>query len=778
MSYNQLGSQHQHPYGSTDPVYSESTGYIAPMPPPKKGVSKWIKFGIPVGIIIVIAAVVGGVLGAKASNDDDSSSSGSSTNGGNPDAAASSAVSAKGERGVFPTATNSYYMVPLYPTETDTSAYVSPTFVPTSDSTTSWPKDPQNFANPNVQTVRSDRPRLIAPAYKWDALPDLIKNDPYMAHWNETIFNNASAIHDLGPVAYVMDGDSGILDNAREIKQRIKILSYVYRMTKDTKWADRAWLEIANAAGNGTNSFGPDDTTKWNPTHFLDTAEFSAAFAIAYDWLYDILSDEEKSQLIFSLNKYGLDLGVNALVEANGTTGWWANDVTGNWNCVCNDGLTMGSLAILGDDTSGNAEKLLGATVDNALKNCAQAVSTDGTWAETPNYWYFGTTGHAEMSSSLISATGSDYKLTTTNPDFEKTGEFHMYVYGPQEMFNFGDHGPNKFSATANSIIYYATTYQRPEYALFQRDRADAADPFNMFWYDPTLAGAYWNGLALDKNFDNGLDQWVSMRSSWTDPEAMFVAMKAGLNQGHQTHNDLDVGTFVIQGGGYTWAGELGSGDYRSPQYFQSEAQDAERWKYYRKMTEGQNTILVNRQNQLVTAKPTIEKFETTGTKQDASTVLEIADDDTAYWITDMTSAFNDVTSSKRGVRFLNGRKQVLVQDEITTSQTFQWRMHTNATWEAGSNKATLELYGQKMDVQIISPAEGASFTKTDAVRFDTDPTPLIEDQANPGVSVMIIELPAGEYNLQVLFSPQWSDKNVTPPSVNLADWSLTSHNA
>lgn len=41
-----------------------------------------------------------------------------------------------------------------------------------------------------------------------------------------------------------MDGDSGILDNAREVKMRIKAFAYAYRMTNDTKWVDRAWLEV------------------------------------------------------------------------------------------------------------------------------------------------------------------------------------------------------------------------------------------------------------------------------------------------------------------------------------------------------------------------------------------------------------------------------------------------------------------------------------------------------------------------------------------------------
>ena len=41
-----------------------------------------------------------------------------------------------------------------------------------------------------------------------------------------------------------MDGSSGILDNAREIKMRVKAFAYVYRMTNDTKWLDRTFTEL------------------------------------------------------------------------------------------------------------------------------------------------------------------------------------------------------------------------------------------------------------------------------------------------------------------------------------------------------------------------------------------------------------------------------------------------------------------------------------------------------------------------------------------------------
>lgn len=45
----------------------------------------------------------------------------------------------------------------------------------------------------------------------------------------------------------------------------------------------------------------------------------------------------------------------------------------------------------------------------------------------------------------------------------------------------------------------------------------DASEPWSMFWYDPSTVGAFWDGLALDHHFPTGSDDWMSMRTSWTD---------------------------------------------------------------------------------------------------------------------------------------------------------------------------------------------------------------------------------------------------------------------
>jgi hypothetical protein len=127
----------------------------------------------------------------------------------------------------------------------------------------------------------------------------------------------------------------------------------------------------------------------------------------------------------------------------------------------------------------------------------------------------------------------------------------------------------------------------------------------------------------------------------------------------------------------------------------------------------------------------------------------------------------------------LNGRLQALVQDDIVCTGAIQWRMHTNATVNVQGTSAVLEIGEKQMHVELINPPSGATFGTAQPVRYADDP-PLpsgATDQPNPGVTVLTIDLPAGSYSLQVLFTPQWpgvsSSTYVTPASVQLSQWSL-----
>lgn len=119
------------------------------------------------------------------------------------------------------------------------------------------------------------------------------------------------------------------------------------------------------------------------------------------------------------------------------------------------------------------------------------------------------------------------YKTGTAANLWELVADFHVYVKGMTRLFQYGDHGPNKYVATSNSLMFWGKYNRQPRHVLYQRDQADAAEPLAMFWYDTAAAGAWWNGLPLDHHFPEDSDSWASMRSSWTDNTGVYVAMKA-----------------------------------------------------------------------------------------------------------------------------------------------------------------------------------------------------------------------------------------------------------
>lgn len=68
-----------------------------------------------------------------------------------------------------------------------------------------------------------------------------------MKQWNETIVGNATFYKSQPLVPYTIDGGltlSGVLDVARQVKERIKAYAYAYRVTGDQGWVNRTWDEL------------------------------------------------------------------------------------------------------------------------------------------------------------------------------------------------------------------------------------------------------------------------------------------------------------------------------------------------------------------------------------------------------------------------------------------------------------------------------------------------------------------------------------------------------
>ena len=170
-------------------------------------------------------------------------------------------------------------------------------------------------------------PRLIA-GDSMPALRERLRNDGVLARMNGYVVERASEML-LEPVCERRKQGKRLLQVSRKVLERVLYCSYVYRLTGDDAYMRRAEEEMLAAA----------EFDDWNPSHFLDVGEMTAALAIGYDWLYDALPQSSRDRIARAIIYKGL-------LGADEDRQMWFYRATNNWNQVCNAGLVMGALAV------------------------------------------------------------------------------------------------------------------------------------------------------------------------------------------------------------------------------------------------------------------------------------------------------------------------------------------------------------------------------------------------------------------------------------------------
>jgi hypothetical protein len=266
-----------------------------------------------------------------------------------------------------------------------------------------------------------------------------------------------------------------------------------------------------------------------------------------------------------------------------------------------------------------------------------------------------------------------------------------------------------------------------------------AADPEHIIWYQPT---------SRDNPYPEQLDHYFRgpvevalFRSSWDDPNALFVGVKAGYNQVNHAH--LDLGNFELDALGVRWARDLGSDNYNLPGYWERK-KGGRRWSYYRLRSASHNVPVLGGKDQDEFAEAKFIKYETA--------------DSYAFVLVDLTSAYKDFASKvTRGVAMVDGWRAVLVQDEFKLKKTCElvWGMTTDAeiTIEEKS-VARLALRNKQLIARLLSPA-GAEFIIESAEQKPPE-------KPNTGVRRLVARLPQANGNVRVavLLSPVWEADN------------------
>lgn len=545
---------------------------------------------------------------------------------------------------------------------------------------------------------------------------------------------DADAILALPISKYVLPDGLRLLETSREVVRRTYSLAFAWAVEQDPVYATRLWNELDAAA------HFPD----WNHRrHSLDTGEMTHAFAIGYDWLYDLWTPAQRATLRTAIREFGLKPALTAYTTTSSFPLDWPR-VENNWNIVCNTGMALGALAIAEDEPGLSAD-----IIEHAVASIPLAIAQygpAGAYPEGMTYWNYATKYLVAILAGLESATGDDRGLGSS-AGLAETGFFPIYLGGPSgQAFNYYD-GFLRLTRPSE-MLWLASKFGEPVFGWWGLQGAQSESvswnqsPMSVAWYSPDLvASPIETRLPLDRSFERA--EVVTMRSGWEDPFAVFAGFKAGDNA--TSHGDNDLGDFVFDALGLRWASDLGVDDYNVPGYF-DRGPDGQRWTYYRKRAEGQNTLVVDpgkSAGQLVSATGTIIATQFRPTE--------------AFAIADLTKASADLTSWRRGVRQFDDRQQLVVQDEFATGEPRDvwWFMHTPATITVAEDgrSATLEQDGRRVLARISSP-DGATFLNAAAKPLWTSPDPD-EQQDVLGVRKLAIRLrqTTGE-RLTVQFSP------------------------
>jgi hypothetical protein len=579
----------------------------------------------------------------------------------------------------------------------------------------------------NALLTQQSHPRLMVTGAEIQRKRELYGLDQFITKNTDSIIAVADSLIGKAPNQYIMSPTNDLLDVSRSVLHRLQNLAMAYLLNENEEqraaYAAQAWIEI-----DAVSKF-PD----WHHVHFLDAAEMTAAFALAYDWMYDAWSEEQKEVMREAMVDHALQYGVP---NYRGQTGYVVKE--NNQNAVVNGGLVLGALAI-GND--GGYGLMAGEIVIGAMKSVEdyylQMYAPAGGYMEGPVYWSYGTEYLTFMLSALETALGSDYELSN-HDGLKETGYFPIYIEGTNGVFNYADGGAIKI--TANPLVWFADRYDQ-EHMLwhYRTSRNDVGGVTGMAWYDPdkfTIPSEDY--FPLDKFFPG--TEAGGMRSAWYDDAALYAGFKGGYNE--HLHGHLDAGSFVFDALGVRWALDLGPEDY-AISGLGGYNYGGTRWWYYRLRPEGHNTIVINPgfdPSQDVRGKSEIIAFESEPTG--------------AYSIVDLQPVYGQgVESMQRGFYMLDNRRQFLVQDEIKLKEDSDiwWFMHTeqDITLSDDGTEAVLARNDKRLWVKILAPAP-AKFTVMDAKPMPNSPNPNLissniskgkTQKTNDGVRKLSIEL-------------------------------------
>jgi hypothetical protein len=442
---------------------------------------------------------------------------------------------------------------------------------------------------------------------------------------------------------------------------------------------------------------------------------------------------------------------------------------TNNWNQVGHGALVAGALAIAERDPA-----LARRTVERAvaeLRSSAQAYAPDGVYPEGPMYWAYGTTFHVALLSALETALGDRCGLDLF-PGFLRTADYLNQVTAPSDdTFNYADSSSHRSFEPA--LFWFARRLRQPAVIRWELDHLLARPPTStsaalrsrhlplaLLWWDPSLLNLPTPPPPLHWKGDGPVPIAVH-RSTWSDPRAVYLAIKGG--RAGVSHGHMDVGAFILEADGVRWAVDPGGQNYSTAYRSGIDAglwrfgQDSPRWTIFRLGAEAHNVLRFDGAPQRVGGTAPILRFAGSGPE--------------TFTQLDLTATIGDrVKSAHRGVRLLRDRR-VVFQDEWTTANratpvAWQWLTHAAVTLEP--HGARLRHKGESLHLRVLEPADATLAIEDPATHLQA------HDEPNPGLRRLVVRTttPANTSSRFVIIAePGSAPASPLPPVRPLASW-------
>ncbi len=570
-----------------------------------------------------------------------------------------------------------------------------------------------------LRQLRGSHPRLILTDTDLERVRGLVRDNPLARRIYTDLEKECERLLPLPASEYKLVGPRLRLQT-RRVQDRVLTLALMYRLTQKEPYLRRAVVELRAAA----------NFRDWNPQVFVDTAEMTHAFALGYDWLYTALSPDERVWMRDAIVSEGAGSGTGG-VSAAAAERLAAGPVQSQHHLQRRNGAgrdggggrmhrrSASETAATGAREPGFSDlnDKCSAVLRYALESIPRGLTTygiEGSWPEGMDYWQAVTKYACVFFNGLASALGNDYGLSAFH-GFDRAGRFKMYLSGPGgKVFNFGDSEDD--IGPAPEMFWLARRFLLPAYAWSEQrvqDRSPNPDPYDLVWFEANGRPPQQTGMPLDGVFRSF--NVACFRSTWGDPDALYLAVKGGDNKDPHAH--LDLGSFVLHAGGVRWAADLGPDDYDLPGYLNG----PKRWTYYRTRTEAHNTLIFDDENQDLRAEARITRQESAG---DLS------------WVQIDLSRVN-LPKVKQWTRRIGmaQRQAVLVNDQVRADQPVDviWSMMTDADVTVSGQTATLKKGGWNLAAEIRTPRHAV---------FDVAPLKTVAPNApNPGYKKLIVRL-------------------------------------